>query len=127
MKAWIVCSGQVQRRSWPRTKGRRTVRPSCLKTLAYIAPRSELESCQGSKAGDFGRRVMAQTGVINGPRRLATTTSTRAAASSPPAERVITTLEAMLVGRQPTRMKPARTAGSMTSRTSPAMIASTSA
>lgn len=47
-----------------------------------------------------------KSGVMNGPKRLPTVTLTIVAATSPPAWRVMTTFELMVVGKHPVAMNP---------------------
>jgi hypothetical protein len=62
-------------------------------------------------------------GDTKAPNKLPITTSTMAAASSPPALRVISTLDAIVVGKHDTTIMPTRTLVSMACvRRSPAAI-----
>lgn len=95
------------RTAWPTASGNKTLKPSCLATLAYMSP-NVLGSAgrQLSKTEFRGMKPYINIGVRNDPAVFPMTTEMTAAASSPPADRVMTTLEAMVVGRQDVASMP---------------------
>jgi hypothetical protein len=76
-------------------------------TLAYMGPRVDGDAGRTwSKAESAGIKANVKPGVMNGPKTLPITTSMMAAASSPPEFRVMTTLDAIVVGQALTTTIP---------------------
>lgn len=108
--AHCTCLTQSHRITWPTSKGSTTLSPSCIETSAYMRPSVLTEAGRhASNSGCGGRNAYIKPGQIKAPRVLPITTSTMAAASSPPAALVMTTLEAIVVGRQLSTTIPTKT------------------
>lgn len=105
--AVAVASSFHHRIACPTSSGSTTLRHSCFATSAYMRPR-ELGSAgaQDANSSVLGMKPYIKIGEINDPTTLPRTTSITAAVSSPPAERVMTTLEAMVVGRHAVASMP---------------------
>lgn len=87
-----------------------TLRPSCLATLAYIRLRVlGLAGRHGPNVSSVGMKPYIRSGEKKDPNTLPRTTEITAAASSPPALRVMTTLDAIVVGRHAVTSRPTRT------------------
>lgn len=110
LTAQSTWTGQNLLISWPAHMGTRTLSPNCINTPAYIFPSVRgVAGLQASNSGFEGRKAYTKAGEMNEPKMLPMTTSTMAAASSPPADLVMKTLDAIVVGRQLKTTMPTKT------------------